>query len=65
MKAPLEGSIWKHRNGILYSVMFLTNELSIRSEYPVTIVYKNIITGALWSRPLEDWHRSMTPVDEV
>lgn len=64
MRIPSEGSKWKHRNGTEYTVVFLTNELSVRTEYPVTIVYKNTHTGTMWSRPLDDWYRSMTPVEQ-
>lgn len=57
-----ENTRWKHRNGCLYTVLFLTNEHTERPEtYPVSVVYKGD-NGNVWSRPLSDWHRSMTEV---
>jgi hypothetical protein len=33
-----------------------------RDKYPVTVVYQGVVNGAVWTRPLSDWHRSMTSV---
>lgn len=52
-------SRWRHTNGNEYVVLFLTNENSTRPNYPVTVVYAGP-GGHRWSRPLSDWHRSMT-----
>ncbi len=54
------GSIWKHRNGNLYQVEFLTN-LPNEERYPLTVVYRGE-NGIAWSRRADDWHRSMTLV---
>ena len=57
---PAIGSVWKHHSGRLYTVKMYTNLDTTRPEkYPVTIVYEGA-NGKLWSRPLSDWHRSMT-----
>ena len=55
---PRVGSFWKHRNGVTYAVTAITN-LPNSERYKTTVVYMNP-SGAMWSRPLEDWHRSMT-----
>lgn len=52
-------SLWRHRNGAMYKVLFLTNELNTE-QYPLTVVYEGRGNGKRWSRPLADWHRSMT-----
>lgn len=55
-----ENSLWKHTNGNIYRVLFLTNTAALFPEiYPITVVYKGM-NGNVWSRPLSDWHRSMT-----
>lgn len=60
------GQVWQHRNGILYQVLLLTNESTTQPDlYPVTVVYRNFTNFKNWSRPLADWHRSMTWVAEA
>jgi hypothetical protein len=62
MPLPEVGSVWKHTNGGLYSVLMITNQHSQNPErYPVTVVYSGA-NGNTWSRAASDWHRSMTPV---
>jgi hypothetical protein len=55
------GSRWQHTNGYSYEVLFLTNEHGTSSDYPIAVVYAGE-NGRKWSRPLTDWHRSMTRV---
>lgn len=57
---PAISSIWQHYSGRLYTVLMITNEANTNPNYPVTVVYMNVNTGSRWSRPLFDWHRSMT-----
>lgn len=58
--APEPGSVWSHRNGNVYEVLFLTNVTdSYDVHYPLTVVYKGA-NGKTWSRVAADWHRSMT-----
>lgn len=60
-----KGTHWKHRNGCEYLIILLTNENSNpenSDKYPVNVVYIGM-NGNIWSRPLTDWHRSMTPID--
>lgn len=58
---PQPGSLWKHLNGNLYRVDFLTNDPVERQDrYPRTVVYHNEANGNRYSRKLSDWHRSMT-----
>ena len=56
------GSLWHHKNGNKYEVITIANSETKTDRYPVTVVYKNIDNGTIWSRPLSDWHRSMTPL---
>lgn len=53
-------SLWQHRNGQIYSVFAIANKDSTNPKYPVTVVYVNVHTRTIWTRPLSDWHRSMT-----
>ena len=58
---PAEGTKWEHYNGCKYNVLMLTNLHSENEKYPVTVVYQGE-NGRVWSRPLSDWHRSMTEI---
>lgn len=57
---PTTGSYWQHRNGVVYEVLMITNADSTKPEYPPTVVYQGAVNRKLWSRPVADWHRSMT-----
>jgi hypothetical protein len=51
----LPGQLWKHENGETYKVLMITNlhaEPSRQVEYPLTVVYKNVKDGRIWSKPL-------------
>lgn len=57
-------SRWTHSNGNTYTVFLITNEHSENQErYPTTVVYIDC-NGTTWSRPLSDWHRSMTKKED-
>ena len=56
------GDEWVHRNGCTYIVDLFTNVGSTESKYPETVVYHNVDSLKDYSRPLTDWHRSMTLV---
>ena len=58
---PAIGSVWRHRNGILYTVYDITNRASDRPKYPLRISYRGE-NGNTWSRDFSDWNRSMTLV---
>lgn len=56
-------SRWRHSNGNTYAVIFITNEHSENQDrYPTTVVYRDY-DGRTWSKPLSDWHRSMTKME--
>jgi hypothetical protein len=59
---PEVNSTWSHTNGNVYKVACITNRGSTRPEYPLTVVYFNVVNDTWWSRPVADWHRSMHPV---
>lgn len=61
---PERYSIWRHvKSGVIYKFLLITNlKTSRHEEYPVTVVYQNLLNGDIWSRPLNDWYRSMTKV---
>ena len=55
---PEPGQKWQHYNGAVYSVVLIAN-LPDNPRYPETVVYRGE-NEKNWSRPLSDWHRSMT-----
>lgn len=60
MSDVVKDSIWNHTNGNEYTVLLITNEYSENQDkYPTTVVYQGK-NKRIWSRPLLDWHRSMT-----
>lgn len=59
------GSRWRHYNGNEYTVLVLTNEYTEHPEtYPITVIYQGA-NGRIWSRRLDDWHRSMTRIEAI
>ena len=54
------GSQWVHlASGAEYEVIVLANgtaDLDRMSEYPLTVVYKRLHDGTIWSRPIDRWH---------
>lgn len=58
---PDVGTKYRHHNGNVYEVMFITNVGSQRPEYPVTVVYKGE-NGKVWSKPLADFKAKMSLV---
>lgn len=60
---PAYGSRWMHRNGNTYVVMNYANKKYKLPKYPVTIIYYNLHTEEVYTRPLADWERSMTPTE--
>lgn len=64
VQIPEIHSEWLHTNGTEYKVVLIANEHSDQQDkYPTTVVYtgKN---SKVWSRPLSDWHRSMTALKD-
>lgn len=60
MNNILINSLWVHTNGNKYTVICIANEYSENLiKYPITVVYRGE-NNRIWSRPLNDWHRSMT-----
>lgn len=59
---PTISSLWQHYNGVVYRVVLIANSDSGNCDkYPVTVVYQGVLNHKIWSRPLSDWYRSMTP----
>lgn len=52
----IAGTVYKHkRTGDYYEVIAIANLLATREkeqEFPVTIVYKRLYDGTIWSSPL-------------
>ena len=61
MLQPKKNSKWQHTSGKIYRVLLLTNLSATKEDYPVTVVYEDP-NGDIWSRPLTNWHSSMTEV---
>ncbi len=61
-RIPQPGSRWLHKNGTEYTVALVTNLGTTKpDEYPPTVVYFSA-NDCWWSRPLERWWGSMTPL---
>lgn len=61
----MEGKQYKHKNGNIYTVLFLTNIHADKKQavdHPIDVVYIGQ-NGNLWSRRLSDWSRSFTEID--
>lgn len=54
MKIPHNGTKWKHKSGKVYEVVIVANETATKSDYPITVVYKDT-EGNIWARTLEKW----------
>ena len=61
MNDPKPGTIWRHRNGNLYTVLHIANGPD-EERYPRTVVYQGE-NGLVWARRAADWHRSMTEIE--
>lgn len=55
----LQETNWKQKNGNVYEVLMIANEQKAMTDvHPVTVVYRNIKNGTIWSRPASEWKRS-------
>lgn len=59
------GQKYRHNNGNIYTVILLANVNSENPKYPLTVVYKNVNNGTVWSRPASDWDRSFTLISDI
>lgn len=61
IEKPAPGSVWVHKSGRLYRVLFIANDGEIPKEgYPLTVVYENVHNGIRYAGRLDDWHRRMS-----
>jgi len=59
---PAPGSVWRHRNGAVCRVLFVTNQGHLSGGRPPDVVYESLDPPERkWSHPLADWARSFTP----
>ena len=65
MTWPQIYSVWEHKNGERYMPILYANVEGDRPQYPTTIIYRNVITSRVYSRPLYDWDRSFTFIQEA
>lgn len=62
---PEPFSLWEHYASYQhYRVIGYSNVGSIRPDYKPTIIYMNVASGARYTRPADDWMRSMHRVHE-
>ncbi len=56
-------SLWRHANGAIYRVMFLTNQHHADDRHLPDVVYESAdFPDRKWSRPLSTWHDTFTRV---
>lgn len=58
---PAEGSLWHHRNGLLFKVLMVVNEPN-NAKYPQIVVYEGVHNGKRWGKSLATWYASMVKV---
>lgn len=58
-EVPAIDSCWLHNSGNIYCVRNISNSSSTSARYPQTVIYEDT-DGGIWSRPLTEWHKSMT-----
>ena len=56
------GEKYKHYNGNVYTVIHLAN-LKETDDYKTTVVYQGD-NGLVWTRPIKDWNRSFTNLED-
>ncbi|MBB5276292.1 hypothetical protein HNR26_002344 [Rhizobium rosettiformans] len=60
------GQVWQHKNGNCYEIYDFTNlEAGRQDEYPTTVSYRNIHTGAPYSRKVSRWAGSFTRREDL
>jgi hypothetical protein len=62
LKEEFVGKQYKHYNGNVYTVLYLTNTSTLSEKYPISVVYMGQ-NGNVWSRLLSDWFSSFTKVE--
>lgn len=65
---PKVNSVWQHKNGDLYVVTGVANTHATpekAEEYPLTVVYRKLLSVNLWARPFARWHGSFTRIDVI
>lgn len=62
---PSIKSQWRHKNGNVYVVDKIVGRRTTRPfEYPTMVIYFNKDNGEGYSRPLSQWYKSMTRVEQ-
>jgi hypothetical protein len=62
--APEVGTHWRHTGGGFYVVEGFANmETEFPVKYPQIIIYRGVVNGKVWARPLADWPSSFTKMD--
>lgn len=56
---PEAGATWKHRNGLEYEVLMISNQYSDKPEYRATVVYRGP-NGKVWSKEFGNFIEKMT-----
>ncbi|UQT03651.1 hypothetical protein KODAMA_01840 [Serratia phage vB_SmaM-Kodama] len=53
-------SLYRHHSGKIYQVITLSNMKVTKPEYKETVTYRDIESGTIYSRPLEEFTKSFT-----
>lgn len=56
---PEAGATWKHRNGLEYEVLMISNQYSEKPEYRATVVYRGP-NGKVWTKEFGNFIEKMT-----
>lgn len=58
---PKPGHIFQHINGNIYTVLHIANELSLRSEYPPSVVYQGP-NDKVWVKSMDNFMYKMNRI---
>lgn len=50
-----DNSWWKHVDGNTYSIITVTNTTATKPGWVPMVVYQDVKTDEIWSRPLSEW----------
>ncbi len=56
MEYPIEGVLYQHFKGGLYTVLYIALDTSTEKE---NVVYRSVVDGRVFTRPLENWNEDV------
>lgn len=57
-----KGGTYQHHKGKYYRIVGIANTANINPKYPPVVVFKSLVNGNLWTKPIDDFKAKMTKV---